>query len=157
MGSAMDSLSEEIYFKLKSIDLFDYTNILKLSRKLNKLQLDQSLQLEKTKLIKIAILGSYSIQYFAMVLELILGGRGIEASIYEGEYNGINMDILNRNSPLYEFCPNIVIILSDYRDIKTFPEILSDPISVDKCVKDYVDYYKSLWTNLSTIKGCHIF
>jgi len=147
----MDSLREEIDFKLKTIDMNDYTNILKLSRKLSKLHLEQSNQL------KIAILGSYSIQYFVMVLKLCLLGKGIDASIYEGDYNGINMDILNRDSSLYDFYPTIVIVLSDYRDIKTFPPLLADTISVNKHVKDYVDYYRSLWENLSTIKGCHIF
>ena len=153
----MDSLIEEINLKLKTTDIYDYTNILKLSRKLSKLQAEQSLHLEQSTILKIAVLGSYSIQSFVMVLESLLSSKGIEASIYEGEYNGINMDILNKDSSLYEFCPTIVIILSDYRDIKTFPQILSNPISVDKCVNDYVVYYKSLWDNLSSIKGCHIF
>lgn len=147
----MDSLREELAFKLNSTDLYDYTNILKLSRKLKKLNLQQS---DK---FKIAVLGSYSIQNFVMVLKLFLVSEGIEASIYEGEYNGINMDILNKNSPLYEFSPNIVIILSDYRDIKTFPELFSDTTTVDNFVKKNVEYYHSLWDNISTIKGCHIF
>lgn len=147
----MDSLREEFAFKLKSTDLYDYTNILKLSRKLKKLNLQQS---DK---FKIAILGSYSIQNFVMVLKLFLFAQGIEATIYEGEYNGINMDILNKDSPLYRFYPNIVVILSDYRDINTFPELFSDSTSVDNCVKKYVEYYQSLWDNISLIKGCHIF
>lgn len=147
----MESLREELKFKLKSTNLYDYTNILKLSRKLQKSNLEQSDKL------KIAILGSYSIQTFVMVLKLFLFTQGIEASIYEGEYNGINMDILNKDSPLYEFYPNIVIILSDYRDIHTFPELFSDTASVDSCVNNYVEYYQSLWNNISMIKGCHIF
>jgi len=147
----MDSLREEIILKLKTTDIYDYTNILKFSRKLSKINFEQS------NLLKIAILGSYSIQNLVMVLKSFLVGKGIESSIYESDYNGINMDILNRGSSLYEFCPNIVILLSDYRDIKTFPALLSDNISVDNCVKDYIDYYKSLWNSISTIKGCHIF
>ena len=148
----MESLREAINFKLKTTDSYDYINILKLSRQLSKNTSEQT-----NNLLKIAILGSYSIQNFVMVLKLFLMGEGIEASIYEGDYNGINMDILNKDSSLFEFCPSIVIILSDYRDIKIFPELLSDDISVEKNVISYVNYYKSLWDNISTIKGCHIF
>ena len=59
--------------------------------------------------LKIAVLGSYSIQHFTLMLDAFLMGAGINASIYEGEYNGIRMDVLDDDSPFYRFDPKITI------------------------------------------------
>ncbi|MBO6138116.1 MAG: hypothetical protein J6O71_05830, partial [Lachnospiraceae bacterium] len=58
-----------------------------------------------------AVLSSYSIQHFALILNLFLDNAGISAEIFEGEYGGINMAVLDENSELYGFKPDIVLIL----------------------------------------------
>ena len=70
------------------------------------------------KALKIAVVGSHSIQHFVRVLNLYLDRAGIYADIYEGEYGGINMDVLDENSELYKFEPDIVVIMMRYNDVR---------------------------------------
>ena len=46
----------------------------------------------KTPDVRIAILGSASIQHFVMALRYALSREGIHAEIYEGGYDGIAID-----------------------------------------------------------------
>lgn len=98
--------------------------------------------------IKIAVLGSCSIQYFVLLLRYYLFQNGITADIYEGEYNGIAMDVLDAGSRLYSFAPDAVIILPDYRDIKAYPKLLCDEDASQLCA-GFIDAYKRIWAALT--------
>lgn len=106
--------------------------------------------------IKIAVLGTASIQYFVMMLDYQLHQAGIDSEIYEGEYNGITMDVFDNHSELYKFKPDIVILLTHYTDIKIFPELLASDDEVDKKVNETSSYYKSVWDKLSIIENVKI-
>ena len=81
------------------------------------------------KKLRIAVLSSYSIQHFSLVLNLFLDNAGIAADILEGEYGGINMAGLDENSGLYSSKPDIVLILMRYTDISYS----------ESCVKETMD------------------
>lgn len=107
---------------------------------------------------RIAVLGTYSIQHFTMMLDAFLLGMGINASIYEGEYDGIRMDVLNDDSPLYEFEPQIVLILMDHRAFRALPSCLDDEKTVERLVKEAVSSMSNIWDRLcERIPGCQIF
>lgn len=104
--------------------------------------------------IKIAVLGSCSIQYFVMLLRYYLHNADITADIYEGEYNGIAMDTLDPSSALYAFSPDVVIILPDYRDIKEYPALLDDKSAALRCdefVKNYIEIWKQLTVHIPAV------
>lgn len=143
---------EEIIKKIKKTDLNDYISILKLSKIVKK----NPVFLLENK-IKIAIIGTSSIQYFVIVLKLFLLKYDINADVFEGQYDGINEAVFDKQSNLYDFHPNIVIILSDHKDIHEMPVLLSDRQAVDEFIEDQGNYYQLLWKKLSKIKGCHIF
>lgn len=144
--------TEEIIKKIKTVDLQDYISILKLAKIVKK----NSVSLFGNK-IRIAIIGTCSIQYFAIVLRMFLLKYDIEADILEGQYDGINEAVLDKQSKLYNFQPNIVIILSDYKDIHDLPVLLSKKEDVDEFLDSQGNYYQLLWRKISEIKGCHIF
>lgn len=97
---------------------------------------------------KIAVLGSCSIQYFVLFLRYYLFQNGITADIYEGEYNGIAMDVLDTSSGLYSFAPDAVIIQPDYRDIKAYPKLLCDEDANQLC-DSFINSYKKIWSTLT--------
>ena len=68
--------------------------------------------------IRAAVLGSYSIQHLVKLLRLFLDRENILPEIYEGEYDGVNMDVLDPSSKLYAFKPRFVIILLRHNDFK---------------------------------------
>lgn len=143
---------EELLTEIKNLNVEDYTEVLKNARKCAKMA-------KKVPFsdIKVAVLGDCSIQFFVMALRALLLKNGVKADIYEGEYNGINMDILDEDSQLYKFAPDYVIILSDYRSIKNLPEVLADEKTVDEWVDSYANKIASLWDKIEMkLPGCHI-
>lgn len=128
-------------------EVMDISMLIKKSRKLKN---------NDNAKLKIAILSSYSIQFFVFVIRYLLLEEGIEANIYEGEYDGIAMDILDDNSPLYSFHPDIVIILPHYTDIKEYPPLFCDKQIQQSYVDNQVCYYTSIWNKLSKLENCYI-
>ncbi len=108
--------------------------------------------------MKIAVLGSYSIQHFTMMLDAFLLGAGINASIYEGEYDGIRMDVLDEDSPFYRFKPRAVILLTDHRAIRRFPACMDEARAVEGLIRESADEIRSLWGRIrEKLPGCQIF
>ena len=108
--------------------------------------------------LKIAILGSYSIQHFTMMLDAFLMGMGINAEIYEGEYDGIQMDVLNDDSPFYDFSPAITLLLIDHRSIKNYPAFMAGRDEAASLVRESADSIRLLWDRIrEKLPGCQIF
>lgn len=98
--------------------------------------------------LRIAVLGSCSIQYFVQILYLLLYDRGIYASVYEGMYDGIRMDILDEGSAFYRFCPDMAILLTDWRDIREFPQLFAEEPQTECCVEQILEQHRKLWEAL---------
>ena len=143
---------DDIKRQAAEVPVRDHMQIIKLAKRLKK-NLDDS----GRQKVKIAVIGSCSLQYFVMVLRLFLYKYDVLPEILEGEYDGIQMAVFDKQSELYRFQPEIVIVLSDYRDIRNLPPLLSAEAEVDAFVKSSIEYYRALWSNISEIKGCHIF
>ena len=95
--------------------------------------------------IKLAVLGSYSVQHLCGVLRLFLDNEGFEVELYEGEYDGINMDVLDDTSALYSFKPDFVAVLMRHSDFH-FENGLDGELS----------YFQNIWQHLSRIDGVTI-
>ncbi len=98
--------------------------------------------------IKLAVLGTYSIQHFVKLLRLFLDRENVEADIYEGEYDGINMDALDSGSPLYSFEPKFVVLLFRHNDFRWDNE---------DSLKEAIAYTENIINHISEIKGVTIF
>ena len=105
---------------------------------------------------KIAVIGTDSIQYFVMVLRYLLDEEGIHADIYEGEYDGIRMDVMDPGSSLYRFVPDILIILPDYREIKEYPGPLESEDNVNRLLDATCETYVAYWDKLQALGDCQI-
>ena len=101
--------------------------------------------------VKIAVLGSFSVQYFVRFLKYFLVNNGLSCDIYEGEYNSINMEILNPDSGLYRFSPDYIVLLPYYEDVKEYPALLADDREIHEYLENEKNYYKKLWEKLSAI------
>ena len=106
---------------------------------------------------KIAVLSSYTTHHFISIMKLFLYKEGISPLFYEGEYDGIAMGLLDPNSKIFTFKPEILIILTDQKDIKDFPQLFADHKIIDAWVNENLEYYLNLWNHASAIKGCQIF
>lgn len=130
----------------------DITVLLKLANRIKKYKKDLP-----AEGIKIAVLGSYSIQHFVSLLDVYLTGLGIKAQLYEGEYDGIQMDVLDPSSALYAFAPQLVIVLMDDRDIKVRPQLFDTKEQVEALLDSQMGYFSRLWQCLKDgIPGCQV-
>ncbi|MCM1081999.1 MAG: HAD-IIIC family phosphatase [Clostridium sp.] len=100
--------------------------------------------------VKIAVIGSYSIQYFVSLLRYSLYTSGIKADIYEGNYDGIVVDVYDDDSEFYAFNPDIVIILPYYEDIKVFPNLFDSVEEVNELLEKQMEHYNTIWKKISS-------
>lgn len=88
----------------------DTADLLRLIKRAEK----RKLYANAEKTIRMAVLGSYSIQYIVKALRyLIFENYHIYADIFEGDYDGIAKALLNKESEYYQFHPEVTVILPD--------------------------------------------
>lgn len=137
---------------VKSILNSDYARLLNAGRKWKKIDTERAFD------VRIGVIGSASLQLTVSVLKALLCKYDIYADIYEGEYNGISMDVLDENSHLYKFNPSYVIVIPDYRDIQgQRPKVLSDAETVEQKVQSVAQQYMGICEKINNnIPGCQI-
>ena len=87
----------------------------KLSYFLTKVQNIEKKKFEEK--IKIAILSSFTINGLAETLRVKSAEKKIDCKTYVGGYNQYNQEILDKNSGLYQFFPDITFLILDIRNI----------------------------------------
>jgi FkbH-like protein len=148
----------ENLFNKNDLVAFNGTDLLSHSSKFAKIE-EHFFNKHKDELIpqKIAVLASYTSHHFIRVLKLFLYQRGIRPIFYEGEYDSIAMELMDKNSGLYNFKPEVILLLTYHTDIKEYPKLYSREGDIEQWIQEKIDYYKNLWHNASSISGCQIF
>lgn len=133
---------EKIKHEFLNTSVDDYLKLLNLASKLKKLkEKDQ-------KAIRVAVIGTSSLQMIVTVLEAMLFCDGIACDIYEGEFNGIAMDVFDPASPMYEFRPEIIVILPDIHSISEFPATLQSNEQVMESAAREADSFINLFSTI---------
>ena len=60
-------------------------------------------------------------------------------------------------SEVYAFEPEMLLLLTDQKDIKDFPPLFADQSTIDGWVTSHAEFYLNLWSRASAIRGCQIF
>src|SRR5919197_6773340 len=102
------------------------------------------------KEIRLAILNSFTINGLEEALRVKCAEKKIKCTSYVSAYGQYSQDVLDPNSRLYEFSPDITFMIVDTRSIMS--SLFYNPYSVsasdrrdyvDKCVGDFVALVKS--------------
>jgi len=80
------------------------------------------------KKIRIGLLSSYTINGLKEIIQVKSAKRNISCMIYEAPYNQYSQEILNQNSELYKFVPEITFLIIDTRNI--FGDLFHFPYSI---------------------------
>jgi hypothetical protein len=105
---------------------------------------------------RLAVPGSDTTQQLTWLLDLFLFGAGMDAQIYEAEYGVLRQEVYNLDSPLYRFQPQMVMLLSNYRDVARFPEVGATAETVVEMARAELESWKQLWGMLYERLGCQI-
>lgn len=69
--------------------------------------------------LRVALLADVSTQHLVPILRTLFAGNGIDAEIYEADYDLIEIEAYNPGSGLYGFAPQLVVILQSVQKLKT--------------------------------------
>ena len=82
------------------------------------------------KKIKVAVLSSFTINGLAETLKVKCFERKINSITHVGGYNQYNQEILDNNSEMYKFSPDVTFLIIDNRSI--FGDVFHFPYSISK-------------------------
>ncbi|NUN11958.1 HAD-IIIC family phosphatase [Candidatus Micrarchaeota archaeon] len=67
--------------------------------------------------LRIAVLGSHTLNYFSKILAVRLFESGLAARVWTGPYGQVEAQLVNPSSELNEFKPSIVLIVQELSDV----------------------------------------
>ncbi len=82
------------------------------------------------KKIRIGLLSSFTINGLKEIIQVKSAERNISCKVYEAPYNQYSQEILNQDSNLYKFLPEITFLIIDSRNI--FGKIFRFPYSISR-------------------------
>ena len=103
--------------------------------------------------IRIAVLGDYTTQPIITAIRCALISEGILAQTYEAPLGSYVQEILNPNSGLYDFQPEILIIVPDIFSIQYMPSGPVSDIVVGDAIDSEIVKWQGLWDILVTRLG----
>jgi FkbH-like protein len=104
-----------------------------------------------SRTIRIALLGSSTLDQFSDLLRLWLALEGFTAEIWIAPFDTTRALVLDKESELYRFQPDVVWLFNTQRDVRT-EVALGDASGVEAAVAGAVAGRISLWTALQA--GC---
>ncbi len=128
----------------------DFTTFQSLYRAFGKLKPHLGPQ-PKTRL---AILGGFTTTQLAQAIELALFSLGGFVEILETDYGVYRQEILDPNSELYRFEPNIVFLATSWRDLIERPAIDLGRADVAAMVDRALADWSRLWRTMHDRLGC---
>jgi hypothetical protein len=75
---------------------------------------------------RIAVVGSFTTHQLVELFDLYLHGAGTDAVLYEAAYGTLHQELLDPDSGLNEFRPDLAIILTTWRDLAHRPSLTDD-------------------------------
>ena len=97
------------------------------------------------KSIRIAIVSSSTIEHFGAIFRFIMALDGFNAEIFLPEFGTVHQSILNGDSDLYAFKPDIVWIFTNYRDVTMDVEIGCAKDDATCLIDSEVANFNALW------------
>ncbi len=105
------------------------------------------------KTLKVALLADCAVQQLTQLLEALAARNGVALDVYEGPYDGIDLEILNPDSGLYAFGPQYLIVMMSAEKLKSR---LYDSASRATFATDVVERIANLWSVFGSLSGATI-
>lgn len=96
--------------------------------------------------IKIALTATSSIEHFVSVFRFWLANEGYDAEFFVSDFNTIDQTILNTDSGLYQFNPDIIWVFSNYRDVICDIPLGASSAQINKQLDQSMQRFQKLWS-----------
>jgi FkbH-like protein len=97
------------------------------------------------KPLRIGLVSSFTTNYFVEVLKLWLRFSGIEPQLYVAPFDMVTQTLLDGESELYRFQPDVIWILTTHRDLRWTGEVFASQAALEQRVDEAVEAQRSLW------------
>lgn len=97
---------------------------------------------------RIALLGDYTTAFVARVLDVFLFDLGVDAEIYESPYGLMLENVLNPESDLYRFEPEITLLLTHQGNLEHPPALLATAGDVAALAQAEASRWEGYWALL---------
>ena len=106
--------------------------------------------------VRVAVLGGFTTAQLKDLLELELFAFGLGPRIYESGYGQFRQEILDPDSGLSAFRPDIVYLATSWRDLSRRPSLGDSPDSVRRQVEREVADWSLLWERVHRSLGAQV-
>jgi FkbH-like protein len=128
----------------------DFTQIARLDRRLQESLVTHSGEVSKLPNIKIAILSSSTVDHLPPAIRVAALRRGVIAHCYVAPYGQYRQEVLNPNSELYEFAPNVVLLALNSADVNLKLSWMAKAIEVKTAVAERISEWAQIWDTINT-------
>jgi FkbH-like protein len=130
----------------RAVSTLDASDLLIAARRFEKIEeAYKEAFLPKDSVKRIAIVGSTMTSNFSKILRLYLYAEQISPLIYEAPFGSLNQQLLEEDSGLYRFSPDLILLLPDYRDVDIPPFYSVDEEQLCGLVYAEARRYRNLW------------
>jgi FkbH-like protein len=105
---------------------------------------------------RLAILGTFTIPPLADFIRLYCFGLGLTVEIYTSEYGVIEQELLDPNSALHAFRPDVLYLATNQRALGRRPQFSDQTADVDDLVAAEVARWSGLWNLARERLGCQV-
>jgi FkbH-like protein len=111
---------------------------------------------EGFKELRVAVGGTTTLTQLTWLLSLNLLSAGFYPHIYETNYSTFRQEMMNPASELYQFRPQVLLILTGGRDVLAKPDMAQDAAQVHALIEQEFASWSSLWETFYQHTGCTI-
>lgn len=140
-------------FRQAVLPTLDYTSALSLVRFLPKIRQRPATSVTP---VRLAVLGGATTSQLTAILDLFLFAGCIDAEIYESDYGVFRQEILDPQSGLHRFRPQIVFLATSRRDLGHQPAASDHPKAVEAAAQAEVEDWAAMWQAAHDHLGCQI-
>lgn len=105
---------------------------------------------------RVAVVGNSTLQFLRDPLEYLLAQRGIRAELWLGDFDNHMQDVLSPNSRLYQFGPQVVVLLLDHHAIKDKPPEYATWADTTTVAQQQLGQFRGLWNAIRSRSGASI-
>lgn len=104
--------------------------------------------------LRIALLADAATQQLAPLVRILLHDAGISSEVYEGHFDGIELEVADPNSALYAFRPDLVIVLSTVQSLRL--RYYRRPGTAAELLEDCRRSFEGVYDRLAGRLGCTV-
>jgi FkbH-like protein len=101
---------------------------------------------------RVAVLGTSTTSLLIPVLKALCLRDRVQAEFYQGLYGAMQQEVLDPHSGLAKFRPDLVILVTHWRDLGLPPMTSDENTAVERVIEER----KLLWQRLADQFGCHV-